>query len=635
MKREKNIAEGTPQKDKSGRALIILSIIAVLLVIAVLTVLAHRYFPDLTGFLAKADAKYPGIYYLKDDKLIFQKNSKKDPVRIDDDVMDKWSESENYGWYRGVFQLSDDGKTIFYATDCKNGSEWSFTLNYTSAIGRDTGGRISDDISSYTVLKNNRVIYLRTDGSLYITDLNNDEKISRDVETYYYDESEKNILWIDKDSNLYAQRMDLKKDREKIDKDVSHVCCVSDGLSKIVYTKRSDESGMDVYLIKDLEDKEKIAGNCSDYCAYIIDNKVYAYFTLQDESSDLKLMDLIEDDFPDDATMEEPREEDYITYKTIDGFFGQMTREEVDDKYYDEKAIYDEKLERDSLRETLKNLSVGVSTVTLYYYSEGDEEEKIAEDVVSNGYMNYNFRLSGDIPVILYDHVDVDSIEKILLSDYSEGRASSEDIVSNIYKTMTANIARGTETARIDFGDMIPYDARIFDEKNGQITVLAVDNINNDQTGVVTGDLYTVSARKEDLGKVHRMDSDVARVMHTGDGKVYYLKDYDPDTYSGILKVNGKEIDDEVFSIYLDQNTDVGFMYYTDYDFDEASGTLRIYDDGNDIKVSDDVYDVHVFDKDKIVMLTVYDPEKNVGELKIFNGKDTSKMASDVSAIVY
>ena len=93
---------------------------------------------------------------------------------------------------------------------------------------------------AYRLTDDNHVIY-RKNGSLYISDLKDEEKIDSDVVDFYIDEDEKNILWcVDAGDefgyDLYYRDLAMKKDEVKIESN-AQIEAKNGDMSKILLNK--------------------------------------------------------------------------------------------------------------------------------------------------------------------------------------------------------------------------------------------------------------------------------------------------------------------------------------------------------------------------------------------------------------
>ena len=625
---EKPDFDGTesPADDKkSGKKHgAIIGISALIVVIVVLGFVAFNVFGN--GFGSKKDDKteYPGVYFLKDNELHFSKFNGKSQVKLEDDIYDKWSDSDEYGLYAYYgFKISEDEKKIFFITDMDNDDN-SGDLVYMSATGNGEVTRISDNVKEFRLVGNNKVLFTDEDDSLYISDLKDKTRISKNVRYYTVDEDDKYIVWLDENDSLYYQPTNLKQEKEKLDKDVSSIDSISDGLERILYRKIEDGKA-EVYLMKNRKDKEKIVSNADYAHCFIKNGKACVYYCKDKGDVPYSYMDIIEDDYPDDANMKEPDIKDYTTYENVDSFWGPTTREKVDDKYYDELDKYKEKVQRDSTREYLKKHSIELNETALYYLEEGSEAAKVASGIMEID----SARKLDDDRVLFYYSIDMANVEKIKLSKVIEGNSTESELEDNITEIMKINIVNGKDTAVIDFGDVDIGDIYIANADDKLYFVLYEKG---DTDSDKSGTLYSIGYSGKNLGVANKFASDVNSIVSVKEDKICYSKERDDDgTFD--LYCGDKKVDSEVMTRV--SITDAGVLYFKDYESNDSEGTLYLYKDGKSVKIGEDVHMFYAYSDKYVAILTDYSKKNHMGDLEIFDGKGKKKIASDVNAIVY
>lgn len=289
------------------------------------------------------------LIYLKDNELAYY--DKKDRVVFSDDVYE--DSDDIYGPYNeeniNFVYVTKDGKYVFYP---QNLSWGNFDLYYRKVNdAKSTENKVASDVSYYTLLQNNKVVYQESSGSnkMYITDLKDKEKIASDVYWFKVSDDEKYVLWqTDDEDKLYVCDLALKNEKIKIDSDISSMIYISDDLKEIVYTK--DDA---LYCVKNFEEKEKIDSHVADDINIVQnDSQIEIYYMVDEE--DIALSDFVEDDYASqDANMQEPDITDYQRTVIVDGFWGASEKVVTDDAYYTDLDKYNDKLMRDYVREYL------------------------------------------------------------------------------------------------------------------------------------------------------------------------------------------------------------------------------------------------------------------------------------------
>lgn len=575
------------------------------------------------ALFAGKGGKKAQLLYLKDNELVsFRKNEK---VALDDDIYeDRDSVYGPYGELRQYVCVSEDGKYVFYPQDYEGGS---FHL-YCRKLGdaKDEGRKIASDITRYTVLKNNKVVFQESgnNGKLYISDLTDKEKIASDVSWYKISGDEKNILWrtSDGDNKIYTCDLSLKEEKNKLDSEVSSIIYISDDLKKITYLK--DDS---LYYIEDFGEKTKIDSDIEDYYWVKSGEQVEIYYSVEG-SKEFTVSDIVEDDYAQqDAAMQEPNIADYQTVETKPSFWGMREETVTDDAYYEDLEKYNEKLVRDQFRSGMEEETLD-SEYTIYRYVLGDEDsEKYAEGLVT-GVSGY-----GE-PVFLYAECDLESVEKVKLSkliemDYSE---IMEKISRAVYDVTKVYMVHKGEKAEL-YIDFEEYDLEwgldgytgVEGTKECYFVLRTLDDED-----------YELNLLKTDYGKMdgklELVAEGVGGIEAITDKGVYYIAELDDD--AGELYLDDKKIDSDVRTgSILELGNGAGVLYLTDAD--DREGTLRMYTGSESVKIADDVAAYQSNEKGETAFLADYNFKRYRGELKIYKDKKTVSVDSDVTCILY
>ena len=88
--------------------------------------------------------------------------------------------------------------------------------------------------------------------------------------------------------------------------------------------------------------------------------------------------------------------------------------------------------------------------------------------------------------------------------------------------------------------------------------------------------------------------------------------------------------DVHTYSVRCEENGHI--IYYTDREDD--IGTLKLYDGKETKKIADDTRSALYFDDRKIAVLVDFSSKHNRGDLKLYNGKELIKIDTDVSRII-
>ena len=506
---------------------------------------------------------------------------------------------------------SEDGAYIFYPTNVEfgeNGQEYTLNMQKT---GKSEGGvKIDSFVCRYTVLKNNKVVYIKSgSNTLYLNDIkDNKEKIASDVLQYYIDEKEDNIVWTEKAGadkiSVYQQELSLKKEKKKLADDVGMVL-VGNDLRQITVM---DEDTL--YLIEDFKDKEKISSGVQS----VVSNNDECVYYIKEAENKLMASDLVEDDCAkQDQEITEPEYEDFKIEKVEKNHYsGKYEKTETTDydAYNEAYDKYRAKLNRDDMRSELDEYEISNQTRELYRYKDGKEE------MMDSAFADlYSF---SQTEALLFNHYNLEDIPKVRLSDLEY----LGDVESQYYESLVKSV----ETCVCTEGEVVVLDevlteALTVDEDGQKGYGLKVERSEEDEDsgdkGRKTLMSFTVGSKAD--GKCEVISEDVDHIETVHEGKVYYMSDMKDN--SGVLYCDEEEIDSDVQSYTLDFVDDTVF-YAVDFSRSRQSAMLKKYDGKKSVLIADDVYQYKAFEPDKVALLTDYSVEAYRGSLEFYRGKE-------------
>ena len=570
--------------------------------------------------------KNENIYalYWKDDEIYYNNlKVNSDALQVSSRLCDSYDINEHY--LEKYMYLSEDGKYIFFPD--KVGNDKKINLYY-RAVGQpdSEASKIDSDIRLYSVnAYATAVTYIKGDeGNLYQYSIREDskEKISGEVETFWVNDDGTKILYTTTDGNIYLKC--AEKDKEKIASNVTRIEYVSDDFKTVCYTK-------DLSLYRQIEgkDKEKIA---SYVCAVdVYDSESIYYLKLH------PLMDYVIDDMEEaDALITEPDYPDYPDYPLRVDFDTEAEYNAAYDAYLEEyeqmSAEYDAayesycaKVRRDNLRKSLENRYSGSLTCSLCFF-DGTEETVITDSFYGSGWEDNNMQGPGDALVIACETYD---LEKIKLSEVESVYDVESKLRESMYDSMQLCVVVKKTATVIELENGYS-DVWI----NGSGTMICyIDGI-SEEYGY--GDLYSISIVDGVVGKPELCDSDVdvdTSGYFINDRKYFYFKDSQGN--KGDLYINKNKIDYDVYDYRVTADNSSGKVYYyTDWDFDKGYGTLKVYQNGKAVKISDDVYDYTVTADGRVLYLYDYSLKYKQGELYEWNNGETRKIDDDVQSII-
>lgn len=604
--------------------------------IAVVAVIAAGIFtiPKILGNSGAAGVPSE-LFYTKDGGLygVNLKGSKKKPVEYTDDMSEFVGYEAFYNSfdnaeldYTGPQFVSKDGKYHFIIEDIGS-SDGSYSLY--SQKGKNEPEKIDSGIQGiYQVTDDNKVVYLKND-NLYVHNLKEKEKLASDVITFMLDKAGKNILWQTDSGNgdgtrdIYYQDLALKKDKIKIDGGVTLKAYSSD-LNTLLLLKDGS-----VYLVKNQGDKEKLAGNVENL--YSIDLKAGSFFYTVQEEGAVNVMDYVSDDLAgQDAQMKEPVRSDYERQESTGGFYSK-TRTVLDDKYYEDRDKYNEKLARDELRQELRDMEIDAPYVELYYYSNGEKTLVTSEFIksVQSAFYEKDKEKNKDFTsFMLYRKANTSDIKKVKLSEITYASEAARMIQEAKNGVDTLCLYQGNKEVELDLTDKIIKDS-VRDVKNNLIYCLIGDK--GKSSTEKEYDMISISLNSSSLGDIEERDSDVDNLELIWNGNVYYSKDVN-DRAIGDLYYNGRQILSDVQTdSVMGMPDSSAVVCFTDPSRDKLSSTLTKIKGDKTEKLSDDVSFIHPFGENSVVIMTEFNIERFRGDLKYYNGKDIETLDTDVN----
>lgn len=586
----------------------------------------------LAGMLVSG-GKRDTLIYLKGNEIV--ELSRAEGIVIGEKAYAEKDDIDSDDLPTSYVRLSEDGKYIYYPQKITGLSESSVSFDlYCRQVGMKNGEgvKIASDVNRYSLLKDGKVLYLSS-GKMYLYNSKNEEKekIASDVQWMRVSADEKQILWqsSDTDPKVYVCDTALKKEKVKIDSDVTSVVYTADNFDRIVYIKDTD-----LYVMMNQEDKQKIASDVSRSFVCKDGENVRFYYVKNTDEENLSYMDFIDDDMAaKDAEITEPRLADYQHTELVEGWYGPYNKTVTDFDAYDEaRDIYNKKQTRDYYRESLKeriSYTGSIQSQAIYeYIPDKDESNKIFEgylsEVEARGYS-----------VFLYESVDIDNIDKIAFSKLMED-------TSSLYDDLSKALTSATQINMVYNGKSIPLSIDFEDLFDGN----SVDDIMLKGTSDGTKQCYfTITSYAEGavLCKTDfsKMDGTVAIVTEDSifnvvlvmdDGAFYIAVDED---HVGDLYFDDKQIDSnvDVRSLLLMKNS-IGVMYMTDTEEENMAGTLKWCDGTKSTEISDDVAYYRSNGKGEIAFITDYNFNKNKGDLKVYKDNKIRDIDDNVTGIL-
>ncbi len=618
---DKAMSGGRPNRGKQGKkiAKLAIALAAAAAVIAACIILL----PKLFGSLGGDSEEY--LFYLKDDELNTAAGRKWEARVIEDRCFD---DADGSGSYSANVSISPDGKYVFYPH--RLASDGTYDL-YRKKLGSKKAEEeeIASDVLSYELIDDDKLIYFKdsVNRKIYLYDGGEEEMIDNDVSEWYVSEDGKNVAWraanAEGSSDLYIRGCRIGEDKDELESDIERLYAHSADLKTYVYGKDDH-----LYIMQDKEE-EQIAKDVMDVMVYDIDSSAKIYYTKEGDAEETSLYDLIEDDFPEDQDMEEPDEDDYRE-QVSDPYFGVRTK--TSDAYYEAMDSYNEKRDRDRIREDAKNDIISDSAEELYYY----DAKKGESNMIVEASIESSTQVQTEHTALMcYWLYDIEKADKIKLSRLMELEENDSEVSwyqalrNNLRESMSLFCVKDGNAVEVedigidksDIGDY--YEPSIYASEKPHALYLVYGS-----DGAM--EIYTLDYNALDQG-TERICDDAVSVETVQEDGIYYLNE-DGDLYCG-----GSRIDSDVYDGSI-RWEDGMVLYLTDISKDGDEGTLKLYRNGKAEKIADDVANARyaMFDGDKTVFLTDYtrtrSSAKRRGDLQLYDGRDVITIDSDVSS---
>ena len=528
-------------------------------------------------------------------------------------------------------QISEDGSLIFYP-DKIDFDYRGFNLYYRRVNSSvEEAVKIDSDVRQYSINSSATVVtYIKgDDGRLYQYSLSGDtkEKIASDVEGFMASEDGEKILYFKSEHSIYVKNAD--GETQKIASDVSDVEYVSADLTTVYYTRENA-----LYKQVEGEDRVKIASDIYRIVALYESGEVYY---IKNTSEEVSLMDYVSDDMKaSDAAMTEPvRPEspeypyswNYDTYEEYEKAYAEYEKayaeyEKALQAYDAAREAYWAKEDRDRMRNDLEDRTVQKSSYSLCFF-DGEKEVVITDSFDEESYYSFCEAAVGS-PVIIYKAYVSSELNKVKLSEIESVYELEEKVIESFRASSKRYIAvneKATEFKQENVvNPIINFDGTsiyFFDKINGETS---------------SGELYCVSVKDGEIGAPELYESDVysGYCYFTSDEKLIYFKDVK--NGKGELYVDKTRVDYDVKVTWIDNYEEFDMLvYYTDWNEGKSYGTLKIYQDGEAVKVADDVYENGVTSDGRILYLNDYSLNYYKGALYEWDDGDSRKIEDDVS----
>lgn len=290
----------------------------------------------------------------------------------------------NYGFFDekvkmdSIYYITEDEKKMVYRGNDKvsegemgNENSISYDLYQVKLTSKAKPVLIASDVAEHRVLTDKYVLFSYTNdpGEVYLYNIETkkriESKMSMDIRL---SQDENYALMVDRESGngLVMYRFPEMEELTVLEEEFARNIQVSPDFSKLLYLN----SNFELCLVTNLENKEVIAENVSNFTVDVSKEEMEVFYMVSDELK-RNAYDSIEDQYYEqDSKLSKPILKD-----------GQL---ENDPEYVMAMEAYEEKLDRDALRTELKAMEYDLGTSSLYQYRQG-EYKKLLDDIYSIG----------------------------------------------------------------------------------------------------------------------------------------------------------------------------------------------------------------------------------------------------------
>lgn len=561
--------------------------------------------------------------YIKDSELYFN-DLKNGSVQLTSRLLEdgdmEESDFEKYEkLFSGYIYVSPDGKLAVYPD--KIGDDDGFSIYYSHIDnGKAEQGKIDSNIATYTVNTDGTMVtyskYVDGEETIYRYSLKDDskEKIASNIKGFDVSEDGTKLFYVSEEGALYT--LFDGKEKEKLVGSISEVVYYTDDLSTFYYIK--DEA---LYKHTVGADKEKIDSDVYKALKVYDSGEIY-YLKNKSDGEAVTFLDVINDDMKQhdlDITKgktapTKPQSSAYATTEEWNAAYEQYKKDYAE--YYAARL-------RNKVREACADakLSRG-SKYSLCFYN-GSESTEVSDSCVAKGYI-----AAEDSPVLLY--TSYDGLGKLKLSELK-----SEDDLDNFYEKLedAANTCTDRHVAVGAQDTALERERAVSFRLNESGTLLYyIDGVDDEKQ---TGDMYCVTIKDGVVGESEMYDSDVycAYCVWGGDTNIIYCKDHHESNSD--LYINKVKTDFDVYTAKVTYDEESGKLYYiTDWDSEKELGTLKVYSNGESVKISEDVHDFYPIADGQLLYLYDYSVKYSSGELRLWSKGESKKLDDDVICLI-
>ena len=610
-----------PKKKRRGLKIFGISA-AVISVLLVAAIVVNVFYPSLFGSLFNRTNPY--VFYFKNKELFFSKTTKTEPFQFTDDLVKsgsfgEYTESDLTRRVEELTQISHDGKYLFFI----DGVDAQTFLSYESGADlyyremnkpKQDPVKISSDVTEYQLSKDGNLVTFSTHSKstaapLYQYNLKEEqkEKIGDDVSDYGVSEEGTTVAYLEKGELFFWKNGKKNKVTNKV---------VSlEGYSKDLKVLYFQKEGNELYVVNDGESHKKIADKFTGGYSCTVNGELYytKETPLEKPEDALSYYQLVEDDLlASDKTMKAPVKP-IANYQTVEQYNQYQKKLQA---YNTALAEYNAMIKRNDLRSNLLEQKLTYSA--LCYYN-GSRETVLTYTVNDIEVMR------SSSSCLVYSQHNYDAPQKTKMSHLQTQADAIETLNLALENSATVMLASNGIGSVIDC-----KSPKKFDITDDMKTLYFIADYNTEKG---MGNLYQATISGNQVSKPTLYDSEVS-LFSAIDTHVSYAKNFDKESSDFDLYWDKALVDSDVRRVLQYHKNSQALYYVTDFDNEDQTGTLKIYQDKKSEKIADDVYQCTLIDNGDLAYLADYNKEKSRGDLYIYNGKKSEKADTDVTVIL-
>lgn len=472
---------------------------------------------------------------------------------------------------------------------------------------------------------------------LYSAETGKTQLVSSDIEEVFLPSNGDVVYFTRRIGSVYSlHRVRYGEEPQNVKSGIDYVnFCDSDDGFEVLYTVQTgNELNVDVFLVKNYDEPVEICSDVSEVYANDYSYKGNLYYFTKNNST-VNWQDFINDSyFESDINLQRPVEGDYLVEK---GFI--FKRYVLDTAAYNAaKNRYEAKQRRDSIREELNKIDLGLSVkdeYTCYVYN-GLTTKKLASGIMLDNVVAYSVT---EAPRLVYRKSVIAVENKItmdkLMDISSDGNVS--DAIDYVRDTVggSYDLSNDCIYTWYDGTKVLEYNVNGYDVSKTEFILASGSTM----YALTEGELYFSEISESALSTGTLIDTSVSDCSFA-DGYLYYEKAVTPEKislYRHSVKDSKKHICDDLYSYFLTDSDYV--LLLTKQQADNELMDIAVFSDGKytaidtDVSLKNFVYNGKNFAFIKNVGTSEI---HNAGEMYIYTPEDgVKKCSDDVTQTVY